>query len=149
MKGIPSEQRSMRTIAKVGGLVGKVMEIDESTRFNKEYVRVRIACCDVSKVPKTAESTLKLFLHDFHFEREFLNEGGERTLSSGIKVVDKDHQPMPKRHKSDDTLGQSSNTQGNKSNSKFSRYDNGQNVDKGEVFMIIHLLAMMLPRGQS
>ena len=31
VKGIPVDQRSIRTIAKVGGLVGKTMEIDENT----------------------------------------------------------------------------------------------------------------------
>lgn len=29
VNGIPNDQRSIRTVAKVGGLVGKVMEIDE------------------------------------------------------------------------------------------------------------------------
>jgi len=33
VKDIPPDQRSMRTIAKVGGLVGKVTKIDETTRF--------------------------------------------------------------------------------------------------------------------
>lgn len=87
---IPPDQRSIRTVAKVGGLVGKVTEIDESTRFRQDYVRMRIACRDVTKVPKTDEGTLGLVLHDFKFEREFLIEGGERTLSSGIKVGEKD-----------------------------------------------------------
>jgi len=44
VKGIPLDQRGMRTIAKIGGLVGKTMVIDESTRFNREFVRVKIAC---------------------------------------------------------------------------------------------------------
>lgn len=84
----------------------------------------------MSKVPKSAERTLGLFLHDFHFEREFLNDGGDRTLSSGIKVGDKDQQPPPKRYKSDDIVGQSSNTQGGKSSSKFFRIEEGQVEDK-------------------
>lgn len=36
VKDIPGDQRSVRTIAKVGGLVGKVMEIDEKTRFRAD-----------------------------------------------------------------------------------------------------------------
>lgn len=52
--GIPLDQRSVRTIAKVGGLVGKVLEIDETTRFRHDYARTRIACMDVTKVPRTA-----------------------------------------------------------------------------------------------
>jgi hypothetical protein len=57
-----TDQRSTRTIAKVGGLVGKVLEIDERTRFTRDYIlyvrRVRIACRDIVKVPKTVESIL-------------------------------------------------------------------------------------------
>jgi hypothetical protein len=30
---IPTDQRSVKTVAKVGRLVGKVLEIDETTRF--------------------------------------------------------------------------------------------------------------------
>ena len=44
VKDIPRDQRSIRTIAKVGGLVGKVMEIDEKTRFRADFVRVKITC---------------------------------------------------------------------------------------------------------
>jgi hypothetical protein len=46
---IPDDQRAIVTLAKVGGLVGKVMEIDETTRYRVDYVRLKIACRDVSK----------------------------------------------------------------------------------------------------
>jgi len=77
---IPTDQRSIRTCAKVGGLVGKVLEIDEKTRFRHDYVRVKIACRDITKVPRTVESTLGLVLHDFTFEREVEIEAPARTL---------------------------------------------------------------------
>lgn len=54
-KDIPGDQRSIRTLAKVGGLVGKVMEIDEKTRLRPNYVRMKIACRDVLRVPKKVE----------------------------------------------------------------------------------------------
>ena len=66
---IPTDQRSIRTLAKVGGLVGKVIEIDEGSRYRYDYVRLRIACRDVSKVPETAEGTLGMYIIDFGFER--------------------------------------------------------------------------------
>jgi hypothetical protein len=66
---IPADQRSIRTIAKVGGLVGKVMEIDEK-RYKADYVRVKIACRGVTKVPGTAKGTLGIHLHDFIFKRD-------------------------------------------------------------------------------
>jgi hypothetical protein len=83
---IPDDQRSLITLAKVGGMVGKVTEIDEKTRFRVDYVRLRIACRDITKVPKTAEGVLGLTLYDFGFEREIFEEGNEKVLKSRIKV---------------------------------------------------------------
>lgn len=100
VKDIPVDQRSIRTIAKVRGLVGKVMEIDEKTRFKAEFVRVKIACRDVQKVPKIAEGTLGIHLHDFIFEREVPEGQAIKTLSSGIKIIEKG--PDPKRFKAND-----------------------------------------------
>uniref|UniRef100_A0A0A9H1J6 Uncharacterized protein n=1 Tax=Arundo donax TaxID=35708 RepID=A0A0A9H1J6_ARUDO len=37
VRGIPNDQRSVKTLAKVGGLVGKTLEIDERTRFSIDY----------------------------------------------------------------------------------------------------------------
>jgi hypothetical protein len=56
VSGIPTNQCSIRALAKVGGLVGKVMEIDEGSGYRYDYVRLRIAYRDVTKVPRTAES---------------------------------------------------------------------------------------------
>lgn len=50
-------------------------------------MRLRIACRDISKVPKTAEGVLGLTLYDFGFEREILEASYEKTLKSGIKVA--------------------------------------------------------------
>jgi hypothetical protein len=73
---ILADQRSFATLAKVGGLVGKVMEVDESTSYRYDYVRLRIACRDVTKVPKIAEGTLGMYIIDFGFERELPEIGG-------------------------------------------------------------------------
>jgi len=100
VSGIPTDQRSLRTLAKVGGLVGKVLEVDEGTRYRYDYVRLRIACREVSRVPKTAEGTLGLYIIDFGFEREIPEDRGERTLKSGIKITE-DAPPPPKKSKAD------------------------------------------------
>lgn len=100
MSDIPSDQRSIRTITKVGGLVGKVVEIDEMTQFRANYVRVKIACRDLQKVPSTAEGTLGLCIHDFGFEREIPEENAMKNLSSGIVVGSKE--PPSKKHKAED-----------------------------------------------
>lgn len=77
------------------------MEIDEKTRLRHEYVRMKIACRDVTKVPRIAEGTLGLSIHDFIFEREIQAEENVRILSSGIKVGDSDTQPSQKKFKGD------------------------------------------------
>jgi hypothetical protein len=98
ISGIPMEQRSLVTIAKVGGLVGKVIEVDERTRLRNEYVRARIACRDVTTVPGVVESSLGLFLYDFFFEREIHSEEDEQSLETGIRVDDS-YQKAAKRYK--------------------------------------------------
>lgn len=100
VSGIPADQRSIRTMAKVGGLVGKVMEIDEGTRYRYDYVRLKIACRDVARVPKNAEGVLGLCVIDFGFEREMAKNSEGKSLKSGIKIND-DPQPPPKRNKYD------------------------------------------------
>lgn len=95
MFDIPVDQWSIRTIAKVG----KVMEIDEMTRYRADYVRVKIACKDIQKVPRFAEGTLGLYVKDFIFEREVEEGDTMKTLSSGIKVGEKE--PPNKKYKAE------------------------------------------------
>jgi hypothetical protein len=95
VRGIPPYQRSIRTIAKIRGLVGKTMEIDEKTRFNQEFVRLKIACRDVSLVPESAESTLGVYIYDFFFELE----EQEKVKNKEQKIAEKVpvEQPSPKK----------------------------------------------------
>ncbi|WVZ73894.1 hypothetical protein U9M48_022151 [Paspalum notatum var. saurae] len=79
IKGIPDDQRSIKTIAKVGGLVGKVMKIDEKSRFGHDYVRARIACRDVTQVLGSVESTVELYLYDLQFKRRKINRAKRRS----------------------------------------------------------------------
>lgn len=97
VRGIPVDQRGLRTIAKIGGLVGKTMAIDEGTRFSKDFVRVKIACRNIDLVPSSAESTLGLFLYDFFFERELSQEERMDKLNTKISVEEQDPQPSPKK----------------------------------------------------
>ena len=64
------DQRSTKTIAKVGGLVGKVMAIDEKYRFRTDFLRIKkLSCRDVTQVPAVAERSLGIKIFDFFFER--------------------------------------------------------------------------------
>jgi hypothetical protein len=80
-------------LTKVGGLVGKVVEIDEGSRYRYDYVRLRIACRDVTRVPKSAESFLGMYLIVFGLEREVGLDNGSKVLRSGIMVGDPDIPP--------------------------------------------------------
>ncbi|CAN6332099.1 unnamed protein product [Urochloa humidicola] len=97
VKGIPVDQRSIKTVAKVGGLVGKTMMIDEKTRLKSDYVRMRIACRDATKVPTSVEGTLGLKIYDFFFEREVLDEMPEDGAKIGVQADAPSGQPNPKR----------------------------------------------------
>lgn len=58
----------------------------KKTRLRPDYVRVRIAYRDVTKVRRKAKGTLGLCLHDFIFEREVQESKNVRVSSSGIRV---------------------------------------------------------------
>lgn len=98
VKKIPADQRSMRTIAQVVGLVGKAMEVDEGTRFRYDYVRVKIACRDVAKVPKSAEAYMGIYLMEFKYEREVPDEDVGKTVKTRI-VIRSEDQPSAKKSK--------------------------------------------------
>ncbi|RLN12752.1 hypothetical protein C2845_PM09G07180 [Panicum miliaceum] len=108
VKGIPADQRSIRTIARVGGLVGKTMEIDESTRYKAEYVRIKIACRNIYEVPDSAEGTLGVHLYDFFFELEEPENMKRGAQKSSVGVPGVDTQPSPKKMRKDGTHPSSS-----------------------------------------
>lgn len=97
VRGIPTDQRSIRTIAKIGGLVGKTLEIDEKSRNRSDYVRVKIACRDVLRVPVSAESTLGMNIYDFFFEREIHDESQPEERKVGVQIEDPSEQPYHKK----------------------------------------------------
>jgi hypothetical protein len=99
VRGVPDDQRGIRTIAKVGGLVGKTVAIDESTRFNPEFVRIKIACRDVMEIPESAEGDLGMYIFDFFYEREEAEGAQHDKQKSGVRVEDQGAQPSPKKMK--------------------------------------------------
>jgi hypothetical protein len=68
-------KRSDETIAYVGSLVGRTLEVDKSTLSRTDYVRARIGARDVNKVPEVAEVSIGIYLYDFFFEREVVMAG--------------------------------------------------------------------------
>jgi hypothetical protein len=70
VRGVPYDQRSVATMTYVGSLVGATAEVDKSTLHRTDYVRVKIASRDISKVPAIAEGAILPYLYDFSYERE-------------------------------------------------------------------------------
>ncbi|CAL4952032.1 unnamed protein product [Urochloa decumbens] len=103
VSGIPVDQRSIKTIAKVGGLVGKTVAIDESTRFKPEYVRMQIACRDLKEVPASAEGTLGLNIFDFYFVLEEQKENPSEKLKAAVPVGEQDAQPNLKKPRTEES----------------------------------------------
>jgi hypothetical protein len=99
VSGIPVDQRGIRTIAKIGGLVGRTVEIDEGTRYNVEYVRIKIACRDVLEVPQVDEGNLGLNIFDFHYERETMDREKGDKHKEGVGISDYGSRTSPKKQK--------------------------------------------------
>ena len=117
VSGILGDQRSLRTIAKVGGLVGKTVEIDENTRFRHDFVRVKIACRDLSQVPPSAECNLDLFIYDFFFEIEKPDQQKIQSEKLATKAGGHEGQPTPKKMRTE-------------KDSRFSSGGGGKNNDE-------------------
>jgi hypothetical protein len=82
VSGIPYDKKRKETPAYVGSLVGATAKVDKASLNMIDYVRIRIADKDVSKVPKIAEGAILPYLYDFHYEREV--ETGKTTHASTI-----------------------------------------------------------------
>ncbi|KAG2591038.1 hypothetical protein PVAP13_5NG450180 [Panicum virgatum] len=106
--GIPIDQRGLCTIAKIGGLVGKTVSIDEQTRFRHDYVRVKVACRDIRQVPPSAECNLGMFIYDFFFELEDTETQEPIPLNTATKVGDPDEHPSSKKMRTEESLGSES-----------------------------------------
>jgi hypothetical protein len=84
VKGILYDKRSAPTLAYVGSLVGATSEVDLNSLHRANYVRIKIAAKDISKVTEVAEGAIVPFLYYFYFEREV--EWGAPVKINSIKV---------------------------------------------------------------
>ena len=107
--------------------MGKTLEIDESTRFKLDFVRVKIACRDVYEVPESAEGNLGLNIFDFFFELEESEHMKKETQKGFVEVSGAEGQPSAKKMKMAPE-GQSSGKGQNVVNPVLQNYGSG---DKG------------------
>ena len=104
VRGIPIDQRSIRTIAKIGGMVGKTVAIDERTRFNHEFVRVKISCRYLTQVPSSTECNLAMFIYDFFFDLEPSEQQKAADIKMATKVGESDEQLTPKKMRTENSI---------------------------------------------
>uniref|UniRef100_K3Z0A5 CCHC-type domain-containing protein n=1 Tax=Setaria italica TaxID=4555 RepID=K3Z0A5_SETIT len=73
----------------VGSLVGIPLEVDKINLKRLDYVRVRIGCKDVTKVPATVEALLDMHFYDFTFQREDSRQTIAHTSMSPPEGLDR------------------------------------------------------------
>jgi hypothetical protein len=64
MSGIPPKWSNWRTFRQISSSLGKLLEVDWNSLFTSFFgmVRVKIACKDVSRIPKKKMDEMKEYL---------------------------------------------------------------------------------------
>lgn len=100
---IPPDKRSYSNVCMVASKVGLPLEVDKDSLHKNDYVRVKIGCRDVTKVPASVDGVLDFHFYDYFFQREVPQEG--YTNTSGTKWIrnerdqPKEDFPSPKKQK--------------------------------------------------
>jgi hypothetical protein len=81
VRGVPYDLRNEETMAYVGSLVCSTREVDKATLHGSDYVRIKLAARDVTKVPSVAEGTIDLYLYHFFFEREVVESTPKKAAA--------------------------------------------------------------------
>ncbi|CAN6381079.1 unnamed protein product [Urochloa humidicola] len=98
--GIPMESRTETKACLVGSMVGVPLEVDKVNLKRWEFVRVKIGCRDLQKVPAVVEGLLDFHFYVFSFQREVVVEG---TINSAGNTWTRnsdraeDEHPSPKK----------------------------------------------------
>jgi len=139
--GIPMEKRSNQRACMVASLVGLPLEVDKQNLKRWDFVRVKIGCRDVRKVPAVVEGLLEFYFYDFTFHREVPIEG--ITNAAGTKWTRNsdrhdDESPSPKKpkrgedHKENQNRGQPSNNTSTEKNYEEEAAGNDAEEDHSE-----------------
>jgi hypothetical protein len=100
ISGIPTEKRTDKRACPVASLVGIPLEVDKTNLKRWEYVRVKIGCKDITKVPVVVEGLLDLHFYDFTFQREIHIEGHNHLgWNTWTRSNEGNDNPSPKKTK--------------------------------------------------
>jgi len=139
--GLPMEKRSEKKTCMVASLVGLPLEVDKNNLKRWDFVRVKIGCRDVRKVPALVEGLLDFHFYDFTFQREVPTEGitnaaGTKWTRNSERQEDDSPSKKPKRtdaQKEDQNPGQSSGGSGKvKGNEVVAHMDNTEQELTGQ-----------------
>lgn len=115
-------------------------------RYRYDYIRVKIACRDVTKVPKKAESTLGMYIFYFGFEREIPTTEEAKSVKNAVKI-NNDTQPIPKTFRANENLDKSKESKGS-GNDDFDKGSSKQ-YGKQQVQWSAPSKIEVNPRGQT
>jgi hypothetical protein len=80
--------------------------VDKVNLKRWEYVRVKIGCRDITKVPAVVEGLLDLHFYDFTFQREIQVEGHTQPgWNTWTRTNDGNDNPSPKKPKGNEGKG--------------------------------------------
>jgi hypothetical protein len=99
ISGVPTEKRSEKIAALIASLVGVPFEVDKNNLKRGDYIRVKIGCRDISKVPARVEGLLDRHFYDFTFQREVPVEGASTSWNTWTRNADRNNEdnPSPKK----------------------------------------------------
>jgi hypothetical protein len=138
ISGVPIEKRSEKIAALIVSLVGVPFEVDKNNLKRGDYIRVKIGCRDISKVPARVEGLLDRHFYDFTFQREVPVEGASTSWNTWTRNADRNNEdnPSPKKARKGEgssfQKGKTSNDQGEGelSSQEYGRRHADNNKDK-------------------
>jgi hypothetical protein len=136
VRGIPYDKRSKETDAYAGSLIGATVEVDEGTLNRTDYVRVKVAVKDETKISAIAKGAIIPFLYNFWYEREVVVDENNPAIPVMVNV---DKGPEPSANKKSRTDGQSSH---GAQTSKQLQLESGRG-DNGKIQMMESLVAIL------
>ena len=73
--GNSCRKKNNKKASLIASLVGIPLEVDSTNIKRWEFIRVKIGCRDITKVPAVVEGMLDFHFYDFTFQREVPQEG--------------------------------------------------------------------------
>jgi hypothetical protein len=79
VSGIPPKWSNWEAIMHIASSIGKMLEVDRNSMFASFFgmVRIKVACKDISKIPKKRLYEMKQKLYLIHFKVEKMTTSGE------------------------------------------------------------------------